>query len=146
MESNHFKPELIAPCGMNCGVCKAYLAYTHKIPKARGKVTHCIGCRPRMKNCFIKRGCRKLSDQQIQFCHDCADMPCKNLERVERRYKERYSTSLVANLKMLREIGMKQFLCVQEDRFKCPNCGDVVSVHGGQCFTCRQITQMKPNF
>ncbi len=146
MASAHFKPELIAPCGMNCGVCKAYLAFSRNVPKERGKVTHCAGCLPRVKNCFIKRGCRKLSTHQFRFCYECADMPCKNLERVERRYRERYATSLVANLKLLKKVGMKEFLEAQENRFKCPDCGDVVSVHCGQCFTCRQVVQIKPNF
>jgi len=37
-------PNLIAPCGMNCGVCKAYLAYSYGVPEKKGQVTHCAGC------------------------------------------------------------------------------------------------------
>ena len=146
MESSHFKPELIAPCGMNCGVCKWYLAFSHGVPKERGKVSHCIGCRPRGKNCFIKRGCLKLSKNQVQFCYECSEMPCKHLELLERRYRERYATSLIENLKMLKEKGMENFLLSQENRFKCHNCGDVVSVHGGKCYACKKMTWVKPNF
>ena len=146
MERGHFKAELIAPCGMNCGVCKRYLAFSHGVPAERGKVIHCIGCRPRGKSCFIKSGCSKLRKKQVEFCYECADMPCKNLDRLERRYRERYATSLVGNLGELKKKGMEKFLHAQEARFKCSSCSDVVSVHGGQCYTCKQVTQVKPNF
>jgi len=146
MESSHFKSVLIAPCGMNCGVCKWYLAYLYGVPKERGKVSHCAGCRPRSKNCYIKRGCRKLSKNQLQFCYECSEMPCKHLAHLEKRYRERYGTSLIENLKILKGKGMEQFLLRQEERFKCTNCGDVVSIHGGQCYSCKKITQIEPNF
>jgi hypothetical protein len=31
----HFTPELIAPCGMNCGICKSYLAFSRGIPEKK---------------------------------------------------------------------------------------------------------------
>lgn len=31
------KNELIAPCGMYCGICDKYLAYSHQIPKKEAK-------------------------------------------------------------------------------------------------------------
>lgn len=106
MLPNKFTPELIAPCGMNCALCKAYIAYSHGIPRQRGKVTHCAGCLSRAKNCFIKRGCTKLSQHQTQSCHQCDVMPCKNLDRLDKRYRERYGMSMVENLKMLKAKGM----------------------------------------
>jgi len=29
---------LIAPCGINCGICSAYLAYSQNIPKKKAKL------------------------------------------------------------------------------------------------------------
>jgi hypothetical protein len=56
-----FTSDLIAPCGMNCGVCKAYLAYSRGVPYQKGHVSHCQGCLVRNKNCaFIKRAAKKL--------------------------------------------------------------------------------------
>ena len=37
MTQTKFNSELIAPCGMNCAICKAYLAYTHGVPRVREK-------------------------------------------------------------------------------------------------------------
>ncbi len=136
MQTGHLKPALMAPCGMNCGVCKRYLAFSRGVPAERGKIIHCIGCRPQGKNCYIKRGCKKLGKNQIEYCHECTEMPCKNLAHLEKRYQERYATSLVGNLKELKEKGIAQLLRTQEARFKCPNCGDVVSIHDKKCYTC----------
>jgi hypothetical protein len=136
MEPETLKPELIAPCGMNCGVCKSFLAFSRGVPQEKGKVTHCVGCRPRGKNCYIKRGCPKLRKKEVEFCFECNDLPCKNLAHLDKRYRERYSTNLVGNLKELQEKGMEQFLEDQKSRFRCTNCGDVVSVHDNKCYTC----------
>lgn len=140
------KPELVAPCGMDCNVCKAYLAFSRGIPKQRGKISHCSGCRPRQKNCYVKRGCKKLRLGEAKFCYECADLPCRSISRLEKRYTERYATSFVANLGMIREQGMEKFLETEAKRFRCPSCSDLVSVHDGKCCSCGKVNKVKPNF
>jgi hypothetical protein len=141
----HFKPELIAPCGMNCGVCKRYLAFSHGVPAERGTVIHCQGCRPASKNCYIKRGCPKLRKSQVDFCFECPDLPCANIvNRLEKRYNERYHTSVVKSLLEIKEKGIEQFLKAQEELFRCPSCGDVVSVHDRKCYTCGKTKPANP--
>jgi len=136
MPQSKFTPELIAPCGMNCGICKQYLAYTHGVPKQRAKVSYCAGCFPRGKNCYIKRGCPKLTKHQIQYCGECNTMPCQHLQRLDRRYRERYGMSMVENLKTLKSLGIDEFLKIQEKKYSCPSCADVVCVHDGKCYSC----------
>src|SRR5512146_410011 len=109
MSQDKFTVEHIAPCGMNCGLCRAYNAYIHGMPKQRGKVSHCAGCRPRdtgasdyPKNCYIKRGCKQLTNRELQSCSQCDSIPCKNLARLDKRYREHYSMSMVENLKELK--------------------------------------------
>ena len=139
MQKRKFTSDLIAPCGMNCGICKRYLAYSRGLPKAKGKVVYCQGCIPRNKNCFIKRGCTKLARNKAKFCFECDDMPCNSLGRLDRRYRERYDMSMVKNLRELQEKGMEKFLENQQKKYECPQCGDVVSVHDGKCYTCWQV-------
>lgn len=79
MQKNKFAPELIAPCGMNCGICRGYIAFSHGVPRVRGKVSYCAGCVPRAKNCYIKRGCKKLSKHEIESCTNAARCPAKIL-------------------------------------------------------------------
>ncbi len=137
MPNSKFTPDLVAPCGMNCGVCKAYLAYSREVPHEKGKVTHCTGCMIRNKNCaFIKKGCEKLRKGQIRFCYQCPDMSCERLAKLDLRYRARYGMSMVENQKMIKEKGMDEFLKSQAEKYRCPRCGDVVSVHDGKCYAC----------
>src|SRR3990170_8344225 len=129
VQSEKFTPELVAPCGMNCGICKAYLAYSRGVPTQRGKVTHCSGCLPRSKNCYIKRGCKKLSQNVFRFCFECEQMPCENLKRLDKRYRSRYNMSMVENLKEIKANGIEKFLENQRAKYRCPRCSDAVSVH-----------------
>lgn len=136
MINNKFTPELVAPCGMNCAICRAYIAYTHDIPRVRGKVTYCSGCLPRAKNCYIKRGCKKLSKHQIHSCSECDTMSCEKLAHLDKRYRERYGMSMVENLKLMKAKGMDDFLKSQAEKYTCPKCGDVFCVHDAKCLVC----------
>ena len=48
------KNSLIAPCGMNCGICRAYLREKNKCPGCRGsdenKLSSRVNCK--IKNCI----------------------------------------------------------------------------------------------
>jgi len=43
---------------------------------------------------------------------------------------------MLENLKEIGENSMEKFLEKQEKTYRCPKCGDVVSVHDGKCFRC----------
>jgi hypothetical protein len=137
MEKARFTSELISTCGMNCGICRAYLAFKLKIPHQRGRVSWCEGCLPRGKNCYIKRGCKRLSKNEVQSCSKCEIMPCDKLAHLDKRYRERYGMSMVENLKLIKEKGMDGFLKDQDEKYCCPNCGTgVICVHDNKCFSC----------
>ena len=132
-----FSPDLVAPCGINCGICKAYLAYSRGVPTKKGKISHCMGCLPRNKNCaFIKRNCEKIRKKQIRFCYQCAEMPCRRLAHLDEHYRHSYAMSMVENQKEIKTKGIDSFLRSQAEKYRCPNCGDVVSVHDGKCYAC----------
>jgi predicted RNA-binding Zn-ribbon protein involved in translation (DUF1610 family) len=71
-------------------------------------------------------------------------MPCKQLNKIDKLYSARYGMSMVENQKMIKEKGMDEFLKSQAEKFRCPNCGDVVSVHDGKCYACG-FQAKKPN-
>jgi hypothetical protein len=100
---------------MNCNVCKWCLAFSRGVPKEKGKICQCNGYGLRAKKCHVKRGCLKLRKNQIQYCYECSDMSCKNLNRIECLYNEQYSTSLVGNLQELKQKGLARFLQTQKD-------------------------------
>jgi hypothetical protein len=132
--SKAFDAELIAPCGMNCGICVAFFGYTMR---GRRRKHPCIGCRSRDKPCaFIKKHCDKLATKQIEYCFECPGFPCENLKTLDNRYIEKYGMSMIENLKYIQTSGIQQFLRNERERWKCPVCGGVVCVHNRICYTC----------
>jgi hypothetical protein len=132
--------ELIAPCGMDCSVCSAYLSFLNGIPKKRGHITHCIGCRPRNKQCaYIKGQCDLLPKNKIEFCYQCPDFPCARLQRLDQRYRRDYGMSMIQNLEEIRDKGVGAFMREQQRRHGCTRCGGKISVHNKKCFTCDKI-------
>ncbi len=137
--------ELIAPCGMNCGICSSYLAYKNNL-KGKG-FTNCIGCRARNKQCaFLKKRCKddlKLLKGKIQFCFECNCYPCEALNGLDNRYRQRFGMSMIDNLNEIKSKGIDYFIENQEIKYRCKKCGNFISVHSKKCFVCDNITDWK---
>jgi len=117
------KSSLIAPCGMNCGICRAHLRATRQ----------CTGCRSRDKKCAIRR-CETFRTNTFRFCVECMDFPCQKIKRLDKRYRTRYNMSMIENLQFLKQHGMREFLNRQTKRYTCPICEGIISVHDGRCY------------
>ena len=138
------RTELIAPCGMNCGVCGAYLALSHDVKRNGIKIPYCEGCRIREKQCaFLKKRCALLQNKKIAFCFECKDFPCKNLRGLDKRYRTRFRMSMIENLEQIKDEGMKTFLVQQKKKWACPKCGGTICCHNGVCFQCELDTLVK---
>ncbi len=139
--------ELIAPCGMNCGICSGYLANKYDVKGQGIRMPYCVGCRPRDKKCaFVKKRCDLLLSGKVQYCHECADFPCENLNHLNKRYSSLYRMSMIENLESIRKDGITRFLETEERKWKCPDCGGVISCHNGICFNCGlEILRNKKN-
>ncbi len=133
----YMKEELVAPCGMNCNVCAAYLAVTHDVKSKGIRMMYCIGCRPRNKPCaFLKKDCSRLRKNEVKYCYECPTFPCDRLSAIDKRYRTHFRMSEIENLRRIRDEGIESFLEAEEAKWKCPNCGGVVSCHNGICFDC----------
>jgi hypothetical protein len=123
---NPFKTTLIAPCGMNCALCMAYLR----------KKNHCGGCNAPDRLCNINctiSACRNVKDR---FCHDCSDFPCRRLKQLDKRYRTRYHMSMLENLAMIKKIGIRAFVKSERERWTCKTCGGTIDVHHYCCSAC----------
>jgi len=130
-------PNLIAPCGMNCAICAAYLAAQNDLKTKGIKMPNCPGCRPRNKHCaYLKGHCSKLSIKEVTYCFQCAGFPCNKLKTIDKRYRSRYRMSMIENLNAIKANGIEKFLRNQEETWKCKTCGKLVSCHNGLCFNC----------
>jgi hypothetical protein len=128
-----FDKSLIAPCGMNCGTCIAFLRDRNKCPGCRiesEKPVTCIRC--------IVKSCESLKKTESGFCYDCTEFPCKRIIQLDKRYRTKYRTSFIENLNMIKVEGIGKFLIFEAERRRCPACGSVVSVHKDYCLNCRQ--------
>jgi hypothetical protein len=129
------KSILIAPCGMNCTICIAYLRERRKCPGCRmeneSKSLSCINCR--IKNCTELKKCGS------GFCYSCGEYPCARLKHLDKRYRTKYSMSMIENLDFVKKHGIRKFLKSQERKYKCRKCGGVICVHIGKCYKCDKI-------
>ncbi len=137
MRKGELLPELIAPCGMNCGVCIAFFGFTLKGEKRKHP---CFGCRARTSHCaLIKKPCNKLKTKQVTYCFECVDFPCKNLRTLDKRYRSNFGMSMIENLNYIQKNGIDEFLRYEQERWKCPRCGEVICVHNKTCYSCGYI-------
>jgi len=98
---------------------------------------YCAGCRPRGKNCaFIKKQCELLMSGKVKYCYECDDFPCRNLQHIDKRYRTFYHMSMIDNLGFIKLNGIQRFLDKEEEKWRCPECGGVISCHNGICFSC----------
>ena len=129
------KEELIATCGMNCGLCSAYLAKTHDVKTQGIRISYCTGCRPRNKQCaWLKKNCEHIG--QLKYCYECTDFPCKRLQHLDIRYRNLFKMSMIDNLQFIKERGIEQFLTKEQRIWKCQKCGETICCHNGICFNC----------
>jgi len=114
--------KLIASCGMNCGVCLAYLRNKNKCP----------GCR----KCIL-RDCEILKKNKWKFCsNECDKYPCTRLKTLDRRYRTKYQMSMIENLENIQRFGIRLFVKNEKKRWKCKKCGMILCVHRNFCLKC----------
>lgn len=127
-----FDKFLIAPCGMNCGTCIAYLRDKNKCPGCR---VYSADKAISIQRCIIPK-CVHLDKTESKFCYECEKYPCKRLKQLDKRYRSKYNTSFIENLTMIKEKGIGRFLVFESKRRTCRNCGSILSVHRDYCLTC----------
>ena len=136
--------KLIAPCGMNCGLCVSYQFKDRDLNTRGFHRKYCEGCIPRGKNCtHMGDQCVLLKKGSVRFCSLCKSFPCDRLKSLDKRYRTKYGMSMIDNLIFIREKGMENFLEKEEQAWRCPQCGGVMCCHNGLCLECDLDTLRK---
>jgi hypothetical protein len=129
--------QLIAPCGMNCGICSSYLALKNDVRSKGIRIAYCTGCRQSNRNCgYLKKRCDLLANGKVTYCYECDGFPCNRLQHLDNRYRSLFRMSMIENLETIKRKGINGLLAQQTKKWKCPECGGVVSCHNGVCFEC----------
>lgn len=127
--------QLIAPCGINCRLCAAFMRPHNPCPGCRisdvRKPKTRTGCK--IKCCAQRRG---------TFCGNCDDFPCERLKHLDQRYRTKYGISMIENLRFIHRGGMNGFLRDQRAKWTCPGCGATLCVHRPVCLACGQARRV----
>ena len=129
-----FKENMIAPCGLNCGIC-------HETLRKENPCTGCLGPNE-TKSDYCANHC-KISVCDIRqtlpdrFCDQCPQFPCSEMTDKEIWYANTYPMveSLMGNLALIRKEGMEKFLQLEAERWGCTG-GGTICVHTGICSGC----------
>jgi hypothetical protein len=124
--------KLIAPCGINCALCRAHIRKHHPCPGCRivdkNKLVSRIHCK--IKNCTHRTiGTRR-------YCFSCNKFPCVDVQHLDKRYRQKYSASPIANLEHIKADGIKRFIAKEKIDWACPQCGALLCMHQAQCVHC----------
>ncbi len=127
--------EKISYCGLYCGACPSYQKKT------------CLGCRSNNKKqnriskwgCKIRRCCIEL--KKIQYCGDCEDFPCKEIERKlinshpgDARFNYRHK--ITDNMEEIAKLSLEKWSKEQEILWTCQDCGQPLMFYYNQCSSC----------
>jgi len=97
-----FTSSHLAPCGINCGTCRAYQRNRNSCPGCRigseEKIPHCSKC--------SIRNCESLEKLTSGFCYECKNYPCQRLKNLDKRYRTKYRMSMLENLMFIKEKGL----------------------------------------
>ncbi|HVQ00911.1 MAG TPA: DUF3795 domain-containing protein [Candidatus Thermoplasmatota archaeon] len=128
------KSVLLAPCGINCGVCIAYLRKKNTCPGCRMDFAEKPVTRFR---CYIKNCCKS---KNVRYCFACPTFPCQKIKQMDKRYRTKYKMSIIENLEHMKKNGVRAYLKNEIARWSCPSCGGIICVHKGYCLSCGKTT------
>ena len=128
--------DLIAPCGMNCRLCHGYVREKNTCPGCRRIDAPAGRKSDYRKRCRIKN-CERIAGGRFRYCSEsCEDFPCDRLKQLDKRYRTKYGMSMLDNLRMIDESGIRQFIRNEKVKWICPVCGNLICVHRPACLTC----------
>lgn len=148
---------LVGRCGLYCGHCTIYRAYKdssslrEKIATERGclpEEVRCEGCSAMDiygwsgdshwgKNCKIYR-C--LNARKVQFCFQCPNYKsCEKFAKHARMNLEELGIDLRENNRMIKAGRIKEWLEIEDKKWRCPKCGQPIMVEAEKCHWCGHL-------
>ncbi len=139
-------PNLLAPCGLYCGVCGVYVASRDGNEKFKAKLSTVYGVQPEEVHCL---GC--MSDTRWKFCdqclirdcaqgkgyvgcHECDDWPCTYIDNFPIEVGQKV---IMRAIPQWREMGTEGWVEAEEKRYLCPECGTALFRGAKRCRQCK---------
>ena len=128
--------KLIAPCGMNCRLCWGYIREKNTCPGCLSKEIQESQKSKYRTTCKI-RNCERITKGKTKYCSEnCGGFPCTRLRQLDKRYRSKYGMSMIENLRIIYETGIKQYILNEKLKWICPECGEMICVHKPICLSC----------
>jgi len=128
--------DLIAPCGMNCCLCLGYNREKNRCPGCQS-ISRQESHKSKYRTTCIIRNCEQLSKGKTRYCSDrCDSYPCTRLKNLDKRYRTKYGMSMIDNLQMISEVGIRKFIQNEKTKWMCAECGNLICIHRPNCLTC----------
>ena len=146
-------PNLIAPCGVFCGVCPYLVAYKRKDERLKEKLAKSIGIKPEQIVCdgcmsknplFFCKTCKIKScviEKGIESCALCEDYPCDHIKNYP------YKPFLVReqwDVNYRKKYGKEQWIETTIRINSCPTCGELCHWKERICKKCG--TELKERY
>jgi len=139
--------ELLAPCGLYCGVCAILMAHRDNNQKFKEVLAPvygveaeqivCQGCMSDEK--FIYCETCKIRDCALEHkyegCHQCSDFPCKYFDDMSFEVGKKVISRAIPQW---RELGTEKWVALEEERYHCPNCGFTLFRGAQRCRNCKE--------
>jgi len=151
--------DLMAPCGLYCGVCAIYMATRDGNDKLKAILGNLYGTKPEETECY---GCMQADPPKKLFslckecnirecikskgyysCHQCEEWPCSKIEnfpiatgiRVMKRTIPIWRDKVA---ELGQEDGSIEWARSECERYHCPSCGKPLLRGAQQCRTCKR--------
>ena len=139
--------DLLAPCGLYCGVCGVYIAHRDNNEKFKERLTTVYGCTTEQVKC---KGCLSddvfvycnvcpiktcTRDKGIEGCHKCDDFPCNFLEEFPLPVGKKV---IMRAIPQWREMGTEKWVAAEEARYICPHCNAALFRGAKRCRECKE--------
>ena len=145
------KKELLAPCGLYCGVCAIMMAHRDNNQKLKERLAPAYGVSPEKISC---RGC--LSDEVFAYCttcaiksctrqkdyegcHQCNEFPCEHIDNFPVPVGRKV---ILRAIPQRREMGTEKWVEAEEKRYRCPNCGEQLFRGAKRCHHCKEAVEL----
>jgi hypothetical protein len=138
--------DLLAPCGLYCGVCGVFVASRDNNQKFKEKLSgvygvtpeevHCLGC----KSDTIWKFCRMChirdctESKGYVGCHECDDWPCQHIEQFPIAVGKQV---IMRAIPQWREWGTEKWVEAETERYLCPECGNALFRGVKKCRQCQ---------
>ena len=139
-------PDLLAPCGLYCGVCAVYIAHRDGNEKFKERLGPVYGVTPEEIQC---KGCKSdapfgfckvcpikscAAEKGYEGCYQCDDFPCSSIDAFPLPVGKKV---IMRAIPEWREMGTEAWVAAEEERYHCPECGDELFRGAQRCRGCK---------